>query len=408
MSTNLDSFDGSELGAFNESALNARGESGLGDLIAAAGTGSAWKTFVYDDKEDEWNQFGSDINGRVEVFMVFKNELYMGGAFTTVGGSTVRRFAKWDKDTEDWIEVLGGLPDGTIFDMKAGVLDDMILCGTFTSAGGQTDSERVTRFTGSAFNTFSEPPFNTGPNGTVRGVASALSIESTLPGFDDPELEYFMGGDFTDHGGVTPFGRRIAQTFDSGSAFDFIWKSAPRGLNSSVYDIREFKKKVYACGNFTNSDSPSPGGVAVIGLGSSDKLNFTNDPFRPVRGNSASDDELISSRVMLPWDNNLVIGGLFAGAGIGGSDPITSSRVIEFDGTQYIAIPTLIPFGQVDALVIYKNDLIFGGTFTTVDGDATNFRRVARYDRTDFIALEDGLDNDVGALAVFPLNLVSP
>ncbi|MBX3322950.1 MAG: hypothetical protein KF757_08165 [Phycisphaeraceae bacterium] len=209
-----------------------------------------------------WSPLGSGIAGEflptVWALTVFDDgtgpALYAGGSdFTTAGGVTVNNIARWDGSA--WSALTG--PGGTGVDFTVAALtvfDDgsgpaLYVGGNFTSAGGVTVN-RIARWNGSAWSGL------TGPGGTgVNGTVWSLTV------FDDgsgggPAL--YAGGVFTTAGGVTV--NRIARW--DGSAWSALTGSGGTGVGSWVNAMAVFDdgtgSALYAGGIFITA-----GGVTV-------------------------------------------------------------------------------------------------------------------------------------------------
>ena len=181
-----------------------------GNFISAGGVtvnriarwnGSAWSGLT--------GPGGTGVNGTVWSLTVFDDgsgggpALYAGGSFTTAGGVTVNRIARWDGSAWSALTGSGGTGVGSWVNALA-VFDDgmgsaLYAGGIFTTAGGVTVN-RIARWDGSTWSTLN------GPGGT--GVMSPGGVLA-LMAFDDgigagPAL--YAGGDFITAGGVTANG----------------------------------------------------------------------------------------------------------------------------------------------------------------------------------------------------------
>jgi len=186
---------------------------------------------------------GTGVNDRVFALAVYDDgsgpALYAGGDFTTAGGVTVNRVAKWNGSewsalagpgtgVNDRVQALAVFDDGTGPALYAG--------GTFTTAGG-VSANRIARWDGTVWSALS-----TGVNGTV--------IDLTV--FDDgsgPAL--YAGGLFITAGGVTV--NRIAKW--NGTAWSPLLRPSGTGINGTVGSLAVFDDgkgpALYAGGGFT-------------------------------------------------------------------------------------------------------------------------------------------------------------
>jgi hypothetical protein len=146
------------------------------------------------------------MSSSVSALAVLPNgDLIAGGTFTTAGGISASRIARWNGSAwsplgtgmDNSVTALAVLPDG-----------DLIAGGSFTTAGG-VSANRIARWNGTAWT-----PLSTGTDGTV----SALAV---LPNGD-----LLAGGFFVTAGGVTAF--RIARWSEQ----EAVWSPLGTGLSA--------------------------------------------------------------------------------------------------------------------------------------------------------------------------------
>jgi len=147
---------------------------------------------------------------------VIGSELYAGGSFTTAGGVSANRIAKWNGSS--W-SALGSGMDATV-NALAAVGSDLYAGGDFTTAGG-VSATRIAKWNGSSWSAL-----GSGLNGTVYQLAVSGS-------------DLYAGGYFTTAGGV--IANRIAKW--NGSS----WSALGSGVNNSVSAFAvESSGKIYA------------------------------------------------------------------------------------------------------------------------------------------------------------------
>jgi hypothetical protein len=114
-----------------------------------------------------WLPLGGGIGGGsdkyVNTLFVFNNELIVGGYFTTAGGISANYIAKWNGTT--WSTLGSGLsgtayPYGECIDLKI-FNNELIACGGFTTAGG-ISANRIARWNGTTWS-----PLGSGMNEQV-------------------------------------------------------------------------------------------------------------------------------------------------------------------------------------------------------------------------------------------------
>jgi hypothetical protein len=223
-----------------------------------------------------WSAPATTANGDIFAMKLAPDgTLYAVGDFTTIGGTSANRVARWNGST--WTALGTGL-SGTGLDLDFGPNGTLYVVGSFATAGG-TGVNNIASWNGSAWSAMGSG-FDTtaravrvGTNGyvyaagqfglsgatPVDGVAqwngSAWSAMSTgLGGLAigyaleiAPNGYVYLGGSFTTAGGTTV--NNIARW--NGSA----WAALGSGTNDSVRSILFFNGILYAAGLFTTADS---------------------------------------------------------------------------------------------------------------------------------------------------------
>ena len=143
-----------------------------GAQVAAGGGVAAWDGSA-------WAPLGSGVNGWVSALAVYDDgsgpALYAGGFFTTAGGVPANRIAKWDGSS--WSALGSGMADNFPFtpEVRAlAVYDDgsgptLYAGGVFTTAGG-VSANRIARWDGSSWTAL-----GSGMSGPNSDVVSALA-----------------------------------------------------------------------------------------------------------------------------------------------------------------------------------------------------------------------------------------
>jgi hypothetical protein len=110
-----------------------------------------------------------------------------------------------------------------------------------------------------------------------------------------------------------------------------------------------------------------------------------------------------SVETMVTWDPDgggptptLLIAG---GQNIIYSDTGPASNIVAFDGHLWFSLGAGVGGGAVNALTIFNNELIVGGSFTTAGGQPAS--RIARWNGSAWHPLGAGLNNSVYALSVY-------
>jgi trimeric autotransporter adhesin len=328
----------------DESAVAAETDAGVINLQGGGGC------------EPEWiPTFGgaSGMNGRVEALAVYDDgstppgagpSLYAGGTFTTAGGVTVNRIAKWDGT--EWSALGSGIDGTAVFALA--VFDDgsgpaLYAGGAFWAAGGM-NANGIAKWDGSEWSAV----------GAELGGGKGSWVEA-LAVYDDgsgagPAL--YAGGFFDTAGDVTV--NSIAKWDGS------TWSALGSGMSGFFPIVMALT--VY---------DPGPGSVP----GRTDGLGL------PGAGSA------------------LYVGGFFSGAG-----GVSASRIARWDGAEWSAVGGGMN-GDVVALTVLGpgsgggSALYAGGAFTTAGGVSAN--RIAKWDGAEWSALGGGMNSSVRALNVF-------
>jgi hypothetical protein len=210
-----------------------------GELVAVGGftfAGGVPANLVARWDGASWHAFGSGIGGsspftdRVQAAITFQGKLIVGGSFTTAGGQPAANIAAWNGT--DW-ETLGSGISGQINNTTVYGLcvygDELIVAGSFTSAGG-TPASGLARWNGVAWSTFGSGPART-PGSPF--VYDSRSIDGYL---------YIVGG-FSSVDGVSA--NNIARW--NGTT----WQGLASGLNNVAYSVSAFRGEVLAGGSFS-------------------------------------------------------------------------------------------------------------------------------------------------------------
>jgi hypothetical protein len=169
-----------------------------GDFIFAGGV-SANRVARFNTQTNTWSSLGTGSSngvdgGGVEALAVVGNEVYVGGNFTSAGGVSANRVARFNTQTNTWSTLGTGSSNGVngpfVFALAV-VGSEVVVGGVFTSAGG-VSANGVARFN-TQTNTWST--LGTGSSNGVSGVGvAALAVVGN---------EVYVGGLFGSAGGVS-------------------------------------------------------------------------------------------------------------------------------------------------------------------------------------------------------------
>jgi len=194
-------------------------------------------------------------------------------------------------------------------------------------------------------------------------AGSATTISNNIHAIAEFNAELYIAGIFVlDNGVDAPF-NNVAKWDNANSR----WVQVGDGTGSGVVnELTVFDGKLYAGGNFSDLGAAGTNNIAVwagtswAAVGS----GISTDT------NGADDDDQIMSMVV--YDNELIVGGKFSTAG-----GILAHNIAKWDGTDWAYLKgTLVEGGggvggfnsgqvYVMSLQVFGTDLFIGGTFTT-------------------------------------------
>ncbi len=192
-----------------------------------------------------WSALGTGgnngVSDRVRTIAVdSNNKVYVGGIFTTAGGSIAGRIARWDGS--NWTDLDGGMAND-VFAIAIDGDDNVYAGGSFTvvgdGAGGTTTALRIAMWDGNNWNAMA---------GGMSDVVNAIDVA--------PNGDVIAGGIFTVAGGTTAL--RIARW--TGSS----WSALGGGLSDVVNAVAVAANgDVFAGGVFTTAGGNIAGRVAL-------------------------------------------------------------------------------------------------------------------------------------------------
>ena len=175
-------------GSINVAVVAANGDLYVGGSFTIAGATVANRVARWNGTA--WSGLGTGLDGVVYDLVLSGSDVYVAGNFTTAGGSAAKSVARWNGST--WSSLGTGTANGVSGGYVAALAvngSNVYVGGLFTSAGGSPAS-RVARWDGSAWNTL-----GTGAAEGVNNSVGALAISSTGT--------LYVGGQFTQAGGAT-------------------------------------------------------------------------------------------------------------------------------------------------------------------------------------------------------------
>ena len=296
-----------------------------------------------------WNGSAWDglpgINGLVSRFAIYQGDLVMGGTFTRVGVVPASGLARWNGAT--WQPFGAGVSLGPCTD--CGVVNailvngsDLVVAGAFTEIDGVTVN-RVARFDGTSW------------HGYGAGVNNGTILAATFYNGD-----LVVAGFFTNAGGTPIFS--LAR-WDGAS-----WVPIGAGFNGYVRALGVYAGELVAAGTFSMSGTTPVNQIA----------RWNGSTWLPLGAGVNG-----TVRTMRVYKGDLVVGGSFAT--VGGS--IQSTGVARWDGTSWHAMG--IGNSGVGSMEIYDGDLFATATTWALPSGFTS--GIARWDGSTWQPVGAGL-----------------
>jgi hypothetical protein len=153
------------------------------------------------------------------------NNLYVGGSFTSAGGISANRIARWNGSS--WSALGSGIGIFSVYALAVDNQNNLFVGGDFTTAGG-ISANYIAKWDGSSWSAL-----GSGANSLILGLT-----------FDNSNNLYACGV-FTTIGGIPA--NFIAKW--NGTS----WSALPSQVNGVVYNIKFKNNKLYVSGNFTQA-----------------------------------------------------------------------------------------------------------------------------------------------------------
>lgn len=373
--------------------------------------------------------------------------LVVWGNFTQIGGVTHNRIARWNTFTSTWSTLGSGLAQVPVkvVQITGQTFNDIDYVAVGVSQAGGVAVNGLARWTGSAWENYGGTGSNTlqgtyatainhggvivGGHGlSVNGVArngaarwnGSTWVRLAQPGTGTDGIgrvvamhngQRYVGGDFTSIDRI-PANRIAQRDLENDS-----WLPLGQGMNGPVRTMLSFNGELIAGGSFSSAGGVSASNVAA----------WNGSTWRAL--GSGIDDSVYA---LVVWNGNLIACGTFGGSGgvdasnvarwTGTSwEPIdagfSTSNVLSatvFGGTLYLGGESSLwrvnggsiesmggnINGEIRALSTFQGSLYAGGTFTRVGSPGQNFRRIARFDGTQWFPVGPNAAGDFGTGSV--------
>ena len=320
-----------------------------------------------------WSALGSGIAGGgaystpgVYALAVSGTNLYAGGNFTSIGGTSANYIAKWNGSS--WSRLGSGMSGGSGFPY----VNALVVSGTNLYAGGQFTTAGtagamcVAKWNGSAWS-----DLNTGIINSGQASVFTLVVSGSL---------LYAGGNFRMSG--TSAAKSIAAW--NGSTWSALGSGMLKefGLPGTVFALAVSGTNLYAGGIFTNAGGVTASAVAMWNGSAwsalSSGVSGGSDPFG------------VRVAALALSGTNLYVGGSFAAAG-----GVSADYVAAWNGSTWSALGTGLS-DDVYAVALSGTNLYAGGRFTTAGGLSANY--IAAWNGSAWSALGSGMNGRVNAL----------
>ncbi len=384
-------------------AVDGQGNLYVGGGFSSAGGVSANRVARYNPTTNSWSALGTGaggVNGNVSALAVLGSDLYVGGNFTQAGGVNANSVARYNPTMNSW-SALGTGAGGVDGDISALAVvgNDLYVVGNFSraNAGGTSGSvvnvNRIARFNAT-----------TNAWGALTGTGGGNGVNSNIFAIATAGSDLYVGGSFTEvnFGGTVnaQLGANCIARFNTTTNTWSTLGSGGIGVNESLpypSDVSSFAlagSNLYVGGTFKRV-----GGVRAENIA---RFNTTTNTWSAI---GVINDPVAE---LLLVDNNLYVVGSFTR--ISG---LTANRVARFNITNntWSALGTGNGNGvntTASSLAMVGSDLYIGGgfSFANVGGTEVNARSIVRFNTTTntWSALGTGSGNGVNgrvnALAV--------
>jgi len=363
------------------------------------------------------------VTSTVYAIAVSGTNVYVGGSFSSAGGYTANRIARWNGGNNTWT-ALGGGVNSTVYAIGVSGTD-VYVGGQFTLAGG-SPANYIARWSGTSWFTLGTTPTD-GVNSTVRAItvsgadvyvggdftlASGSSVNyvarwngtnwgglgelpSFVRGVNGPVKAIVVHGPYVDVGGsFTVAGTKSVGYIARYHTINFTWAALGGGVSgasNSVAALTWNGPDLYVGGSFN-----SAGGKPAFNIAQRTGTNWSS------LGGSATSVGGTSStiRAVAVKGSNVYVGGFFTS--IGG---VVANHIARWNGTSWFTLGTAPSDGvnsSVYAIAVKGSSVYVGGQFSFAGGSPAN--HIARWNGTSWFTLgtapSDGVSNTVFAIAV--------
>lgn len=327
-----------------------------------------------------WSQLGVGVSGgSVLALKAFDDRsgagaaLFVGGSFTSAGGTAANRVARWDGSS--WSPLGSGMNNSVLdleqFDDGRGDGPMLHACGTFTTAGG-VSANRLARWNGSAWSAL-----GSGANTTVNALAVHADRVGSRPAL-------YAVGSFIMIGGVSA--SKVARW--DGSAWSSVGTGVPTGSMAAILSVDggpDASPTLFVAGEFANAGAGPANNIA----------RWDGSVWSPLGSGLAAPAGTPRVLALTVFDDGLGDGpALIVGGEFSGANGLSLGNIGKWNGTSWTALGSGVDSG-VRALVVFDDNtgsgeaLYAGGDFTSAGGVST--AGIARWNGLEWSSVGGGL-----------------
>jgi hypothetical protein len=276
----------------------------VGGWFTSAGGVSANNVARFNTQTNTWSTLGTGsqngVNDEVRALAVVGNEVYVGGRFTSAGGVSANRVARFNTQTNTW-STLGtgssnGVSGGSVLALAV-VGNEVYVGGFFASAGG-VSANGVARFN-TQTNTWSALGTGSSNGVSVGGVFGGVEALAVVGN------EVYVGGYFTSAGGVSANG--VARFNTQTNTWSSLGTGSSNGVDSVVLALAVVGNEVVVGGYFTSAGGVSANRVA--------RFNTQTNTWSTLGTGSQNGVNGLGVFALAVVGNEVYVGGAFISAG---------------------------------------------------------------------------------------------
>ncbi|MBN4076548.1 hypothetical protein JYT16_02400, partial [Gemmatimonas aurantiaca] len=334
-----------------------------------------------------WNAFDAPVNDFVEDVIVFEGDLIVAGNFTEAGGVPVKYVGRWNGNSWTSLNTVDQIRQARTLHVAS---NELYLTGAFVTIGNVT----LRKYAAGEWKTFRSTSDITGFSVVeFRGdIVTTGYADSGL----DITLDRWQGDTrilLTNGGGLGPDDEVTASIVHNGKlvvAGEFSQVGTEQVDNSVQWDGESWIP--------FSADLPGAGHDIKFAKYHGDLIASVRGS-KVVRWNGSSWEDLAedifgnSHAVAVDGDN------IYVGGEMYDPESVTGPRrgVVVWDGAGWAAVGGTFE-GSVLGMAIYNGELIVGGNFTQADGTPVNY--VARWDGDSWEPMGSGAPDQVNVVSV--------